>query len=407
MRNVKVAGLGLAAAVVAVATMTGAGIAGSAPAEDSFYAAPVQFPDGGHGAVIRSESLSGVAALSDAAVNERVLYTSVSVQGEPIAVSGIIALPKTPAPESGYPVVSWTHGTLGSADKCAASRDTADSPAHPFNVAPQPMLNALLRQGYAVVMTDYEGLGTPGPHPYLLGESEARGALDVVRAARQLHPVISDQLAIVGHSQGGQAALFAAHYAPSWTPELSLKTVVAQAPANHIALGFQTSLLSPNADEGYAFDPLFINGAVGGDPSIDPEQFLTADAYRLYLRDTESRCRIELSEPDSWGGIKGTDIVRLDAVTGPDYRKFITQLEATQPALSIQAPIRLVQDEEDKRVSPIGTALLNQELRAINGPDRVTYVSYPQVASSPLGAHFGLLTTDTEPLTDWLRAHFE
>ncbi|MGW2661934.1 alpha/beta hydrolase family protein [Nocardia tengchongensis] len=406
MRSVRSAGLGLTAVVAAATTLVFVGTAGSAPADDSFYAPPASL-SGAHGSVIRSEPLTGVAALSDAGVNERVLYESVSAQGEPIAVSGIVALPTTPAPAGGYPVVSWTHGTLGSADKCAPSRDTADSPANPFNVAPQPMLNRLLRQGYAVVMTDYEGLGTPGSHPYLLGESEARGALDIVRAARRLHPEISDRLAIVGHSQGGQAALFAAHDAPTWTPELKLATVVALAPANHIALGFQASLLAPSANEAYAFHPLFINGAVAGDPSIDPRNFLTAQAYDLYVRDTENRCRVELSEPDSWGGLRGIDIVRLDAIGGVDYQKFIAQLQATEPALPISAPIRVVQGEDDQRVNPVGTGVLAGELRAVNGPGRVTYVTYPQAASDPLGAHFGLLTTDTEPLADWLQQHFD
>jgi alpha/beta superfamily hydrolase len=132
-------------------------------------------------------------------------------------VSGIVALPPDPPPQQGYPVVSWAHGTLGLGDKCAPSRDSEKIAQilpehHLINQAPHELLNAFLRQGWAVVMTDYEGMGIPGPHPYLLGESEARDVLDMVRAARQLYPQISHRLAIVGHSQGGQAALFAAHY---------------------------------------------------------------------------------------------------------------------------------------------------------------------------------------------------
>ena len=61
-----------------------------------------------------------------------------------------------------------------------------------------------------VVGTDYEGLGTPGRHPYIAGPSEARGTLDIVRAARNLPDVhASDRYLVWGHSQGGHAAMFA------------------------------------------------------------------------------------------------------------------------------------------------------------------------------------------------------
>jgi hypothetical protein len=43
-----------------------------------------------------------------------------------------------------------------------------------------------------VVQTDYEGLGTPGTHPYLNGPSEGRRVLDMVRAARRLDGSLSD-----------------------------------------------------------------------------------------------------------------------------------------------------------------------------------------------------------------------
>jgi hypothetical protein len=118
--------------------------------------------------------------------NWLVLYQSQDVHGNAIATSGIIALPQTPPPAGGYPVISRAHGTVGVADLCAPSRDQPDSLAHPMNAYPQTLLNALLQNGYAVAMTDYEGLGTTDrTHPYLLGQSEAYGVLDIVRAGQR------------------------------------------------------------------------------------------------------------------------------------------------------------------------------------------------------------------------------
>src|SRR5947208_1260634 len=81
--------------------------------------------------------------------------------------------------------------------------------------------------GYAVVRTDYQGLGTPGIHQYLVGTAEGRSTLDIVRAARKLDSRVSGRTAIAGHSQGGHAALWGAALAPKWTPELNLRGTVA------------------------------------------------------------------------------------------------------------------------------------------------------------------------------------
>ena len=131
-------------------------------------------------------------------------------------------------------MVSWAPGTTGVAARCAATR-IPGSEAVNYVV---PELNSWLRRGYAVLRTDYEGLGVPGGRfSYFIGHSEARGVLDIVRAARVIDPRIGRRLVIAGHSQGGQAALFAAADAPHWVPELRLRGVVALAPANHVAQG--------------------------------------------------------------------------------------------------------------------------------------------------------------------------
>lgn len=339
------------------------------------------------------------------------LYRSDAADGAPIAVSGIIALPRKKAPVYGYPVVSWAHGTLGLGGKWAPSRDSAAIAAelpehHLINQAPHGLLNALLEQGFAIVMTDYEGMGTPGPHPYLLGVSEARGVLDIVRAARRLHPALSNRLAIVGHSQGGQAALFAAHYAPAWTPELDLRGVAAFAPASHVEDSLVGGSRYPQPHPGFAFTPLMLTGAIVGAKAsggkIDPQQVLSDKSFGLF-QTSGSKCRVELSQPSSWGGLLGTEQFRGDLLGQPndDQKELLRQLDLTNPALAIKCPIRLAHAQPDTRIGITNTNKLVEELGALG--NEVTYRIYPTVANpSGLGAHFGVLDTDIPDLTAWL-----
>ena len=153
----------------------------SGPAGDAFYTPPTSLPEG-------PARDAGLAAQADRARrcsrarrrNTLLLYRSPSVDGKTTVVSGTVAIPKGKAPKGGWPVVTWAHGTVGIADVCAPSRS-----AMPANYD-SPLLKRWLKAGYAVVRTDYEGLGTPGEHPYLIGDSEGRSVLDMVRAARRL-----------------------------------------------------------------------------------------------------------------------------------------------------------------------------------------------------------------------------
>jgi hypothetical protein len=423
-----------------------------APDDYTFYYPPQELLEGEHGKVIWSRPLEGeaAAALKDARSNTLVLYCSrgapykeppdVPNTDKPIAVSGIIALPPedAPKPKDGYPIVSWAHGTVGSADVCAPSRDDESLAAHPFNKYPHVLLNAFLNKGWAVLMTDYEGLGTgpegfgpdgldgldpenflndegrgpEGLHPFLLGASQARGILDIVLAARQLYPdQLSNRLAIVGHSQGGQAALFGAHHAPTWTPDLDLRGVAALAPVSDIYTLFTTGCILPTKDKGFAFTALFLSGAIAGDPNIKPKELLGAEAYKRWPH-IYTRARIELSQDDSWGGLLGIQQLSpppLPPKKNPSRTAFFDQLKLMHPDLDIPAPVRISQANEDERVRAGFTNTLVEQLKARNGPDNVEYKPYPEVSSTDnpeLGYHFGLMETDLPFLTEWLEKRF-
>ena len=177
------------------------------------------------GALLRLQPMAGGPFNADA---YRVLYRSTGLHGEPIAVSGVVIVPKGVPPAGGRPIVAWAHPTTGIVDRCAPSL------ARAFFRSVQG-LQDMLNRGYAVAATDYPGLGTPGVHPYLVGESEARAVIDSVRAARSV-PGVGDgrSFAVWGHSQGGQAALFTGLLASTYAPDLNLVGVAAAAPATEL-----------------------------------------------------------------------------------------------------------------------------------------------------------------------------
>ena len=141
----------------------------------SIRAAPQELV-GPPGSLIRSEPMMFAPAGAQA---YRVLYRSVGMQGEPIAVSGVIVVPPGPAPAGGRPIVAWAHPTTGVVPHCVPSLAI-------FVFQQMAGLRQLIEQGAVVAATDYPGLGTAGPHPYLVGDSEARAVIDLVRAARSL-----------------------------------------------------------------------------------------------------------------------------------------------------------------------------------------------------------------------------
>jgi hypothetical protein len=91
--------------------------------------------------------------------------------------TGTLFLPKGKMPRGGWPVISWAHGSVGLGDGCAPSRVGSAFPE-----LEQPYLATWMRQGYAIVATDYAALAAP--MAYLDGLSEAHNVVDMVKAGR-------------------------------------------------------------------------------------------------------------------------------------------------------------------------------------------------------------------------------
>lgn len=281
------------------------------PAGNSFYTPPTTLPAGEHGDVIWARHLDNDAALPDAAENWLVLYRSTDLDGKPIAVSGTLAVPKGTPPADGWPVISWTHGTTGMADICAPSRNDADYPARGYVGLMNESLNQWVKQGYAVAKTDYQGLGTPGPHPYLIGEVEARGATDMVLAARQVHTQLSRDWMVMGHSQGGQAAIYTAYLGPLYAPDLNLVGAIAISPAAYLSTLIKYSQAHPETPAS-AYGALMLKSAAAVSPQVDLTKLLSPLGQER-ARLVDERCVAQLTGPDAFGGLSNQQVMRADA----------------------------------------------------------------------------------------------
>ncbi|MEU8799318.1 alpha/beta hydrolase [Spirillospora sp. NPDC048819] len=369
MRSVKRRTAGLA-----VAAVTLAGSAG-------IVAVPAQAgADGGHGVppghrgeLLGSSPLTNAAALPSAAVNRKITYTSEGVGGKPITVTGTVAVPEGTPPPGGWPVLSWAHGTTGTADRCAPSADTAAGPAHDYLSITETYLDKWVSHGYAVVQTDYEGLGTPGGHPYMHGVSEANTVTDIVRAARKADPRIGRDWFVAGHSQGGQATLYTAA-ARQRPRDVRLKGAVSIAPGSNMS---QTAAYVknqyPGAEIALPFLFVLLNGAHAADPSFDPETLLTEEAAPLAEAGRTNACLAQLKQL--------TADLPLNKVFRPDadltaFENYYNAQEAL--GLNLKVPTLVAQGTADREVTPAATQNIVADLckrygdiayRAFDGAD--------------------------------------
>ena len=337
--------------------------------------------------------LTGPAALRGGAGNRLLLYRSTSATGKAVAVSGTLTVPKGKAPKGGWPVISWAHGTTGIADQCAPSREGKA----PLVSYAYPLLQRWLKAGYAVVRTDYEGLGTPGAHPYLIGSSEGHSVLDAARAARKADPRLGRRVVLAGHSQGGQSVLWAASLAPRYTPDLKVRGTVALAPVSHLAEQSTaiTALRSPSGLTGLV--AMIVRGIDIARPSVGVPGLLSDRAAALYPQ-TLTACLGPLTAPSSFGGIAPADLLRQ----GADLNPLVSALgKLDDPEeLNIRTPVQIQQGTADQTVFKLFTDPLVEEYKKRG--IKVTYKTYEGVS------HAGAVTDSRSAAdaTKYIRSRF-
>ena len=350
-------GLRLAGTVAVLALALG-GVAASVLVHRSqerrpgaFYAAPSPLPSGSPGTLIRSEVVAG---FTPGATTYRVLYLSTGYDGEPTAVSGLIVVPSGRAPAEGRPVIAFTHGTVGVASRCSPSLQG------PRAAGIIEGLAAFVSAGYVVAASDYQGLGTPGPHPYLVGASEGENELDGVRAARNLAAAHAGaRFAVWGHSQGGHASLFTGQIAARYAPELELVGVAAGAPVPDLVDLFKVNIKTTVGKILIAM-ALQSWAQVYDDASLD--QIVTPAARPLVAK-VATRC---LYDPEQiFASVPTTLLFKLSFLSNPPWKTepWKTIVARNNPGRApIGAPILITQGTADPIVAPRVTEALAERL---------------------------------------------
>lgn len=321
------------------------------------------------------------------AVAWNIIYVTEGATGRLEYASGEVYLPRaeTTTPRR---VIVWGTGTAGFQDSCAPSRTPLYRGNRPTRV---PAIEALLERGYAIVMSDYQGLGVPGPTAYLNGPLQAKASFDSVRAAAKLpNATFGSEVGLYGFSQGGQTVLWAAHLAPTYAPEFRIVGIAPIAPAaRHLDLSFYDLGIPENG--GY-----FISRMAG----------LQVGHPELRLQDILTPAGMEMLPAMSWGcyeifGAASSlqePYARREALA--EGAPWQVMLKANDQFLPLPAtiPVLLIQGDKDIDVPVRLTLEVRRDLCAQKSP--VDYRELPGIG------HIDAVPPSAGLLPDWFDARF-
>jgi hypothetical protein len=319
------------------------------PAPGAFYDPPRPLPSGTPGTVLRAQAVNDPPA---GMLAFRLLYLSRGRSGEPAALSALLFVPRRPAPLNRRDVVAFTHGTVGVARRCAVSFDRTTWP----QIAG---LRRFIATGDVVVVPDFEGLGTRGTHPYLIGAPEAWATLDAVRAAAAFGPAgASMRFVAWGPGAGGQAALFTGQLAPRYAPELELAGVAAAAPDADLR-----QLLKRTRDR--AFGRVVAAYMLATWPRVYglPLEGIVTPSGRRTVRQLADRCLAPDTErlgPDVVALASGLRYERPNPWDRPPWRDLLARNSPGHTAIA--APVYLAQGRADRLTPPSATRALARRL---------------------------------------------
>lgn len=289
------------------------------------------------GMLIESGPLAPALGLDGAAQAFAIRYGSTDgiVGSGNVPVTGALFIPKGTPPAGGWPLIAWAHGTVGIGDDCAPSRN-------PRSARDRTYLDHWLGEGYAVVATDYQGLGAPGPHPYLNSRAAAYSTLDAARAVLGGDFGLANKVLLVGQSQGAGAAFATAGYAADYAPDVNVRGTIATGLPNLAVASTTTRRGGDKADRLIAYLLYIASAAQQIDPKYDPAAVLTDRAMPLYQRAADT-CVV-----DMFGAVVKAGLTRANSLKTDFWRYYAPMLtHAGYPTLHIATPVFIGTGAED------------------------------------------------------------
>jgi alpha-beta hydrolase superfamily lysophospholipase len=324
----------------------------------------------------------------------RVLYNSEDIDGHIIPVSGVVYIPAAAPPAGGRNVVAWAHPTTGVAAGCAPSLN-GEVPGAIGMADTIPGLASFIAAGDIVTATDYQGLGAPGVHPYLVGNAEGQNIIDSVRAVRRLPGAeITGAYAVWGHSQGAQAALFTGQIAKTYAPELRLVGVAAAAPPTDLNGEFAEPFDGPTGRDlgAYVYSTWAQTYHVPVTTIVDPRAVAAMNV-------AAAQCITSLGE--------GLNAVRAGMALAPVFLAHQPANTPPWPALFAEnspglappgTPLLIVQGSKDTTVEPHWTRGFVAKLCARH--DTLDYVEFKGVTHLLIGYK------SAELVANWIAGRF-
>jgi pimeloyl-ACP methyl ester carboxylesterase len=232
------------------------------------------------GTLVRAEPATDFA-LPPGVTATRILYHTQAADGADTLASGVVLVPYGQPPKEGWPLLAWSHGTSGVGMQCAPS--LMRSLFYDWEG-----LYEYVTMGYAVVATDYAGLGTAGRHAYLDILSNGTDVVNSVPAAHAAVPGLGRRWLVVGHSQGGLSSLGVAELeARIKDPDFLGTVALAGASDLEDAIGNILKARLPVLNGLVAF---WIYGVKTVYPDFEPRDVLTSKAISIYKDSVEDGC---------------------------------------------------------------------------------------------------------------------
>jgi hypothetical protein len=339
-----------------------------------FYGVPDPLPPGKPGDLIRSVQFDEYDLPPE--VNAfRLLYHSQTAAGADVAVSGVILFPDAKPPAEGWPIIAWAHSWTGVARSCA--------PSLTRNLQHGPLLAMYVHLGYAVVATDYAGLGTASRSVFADISSNASDVIYSVAAARHAVPQLGSRWVAMGTGEGGIAVVGVDEmerglHDPSYLGSVAISHLgdMQNLYASESALTYKTPLFLA-----YGIKTVF--------PEFNVSDMLTPEAMSHYYKISQS-----CDDSGDQSETSATTVLRPGWKTNSLVQKYFERNRlGLQPA---SAPLLVIASEDDPAVSETARIVT----RLCKAGDRV---QFEKISESDFGRVIGDSARDQMA---WIQSRF-